>query len=123
MKTENVRALIIKKFGTLSNFSDLSGYDRYELQKVFGLKEPGEKLKNLYELARITTDPIGGGKVTPKLIELMKSKINGLGGVAKFCSDNPQYKVVTVYQILSGRKKNVRGTVRDLVNTLKITIK
>lgn len=121
MKPEKVKQFIKKKFGTMSRFCRLAGYDRYELQKVLSLKNSGMELAKIYDKAVKTKDTFGGNEITDELRNGLTEAINKkFGSVLAFCEAYPQFKAATIYQILDGKRKNITGIVQRMMEILNV---
>lgn len=118
-KAERIKQKIRKKFGTVSEFCRISGYDHYDVQKAFMpfYSKDAEFIKFLDEMSlrceQIQYSP--EDKALPKKKrELLKEAIDQYGGVWAFCV-NEGYKEVTVHQILQGTRKTMSRTVKKLL--------
>lgn len=121
MTKERLKKEIIRKFKKLSKFCELSGYDRYELQMVFSRKSlDTDEIAKISHLVEVT-------EAIPLKTDLTEDKINSLlmalneaGGVSVFCRKNPQFSEVSVYQIVSGRRKRITPIVQALFKSLNV---
>ncbi len=123
-KAERVKAKIRKKFGTVSEFCRVAGYDQYDAQKAFMpfYARDSEFVKFLEEMSlkceQIKYSP--ADKALPKKKrELLREAIMQSGGVSEFCAKEG-YKEVTVHQVLQGTRKTMSRTVKKLLLHFKI---
>lgn len=122
---KKVKDKIRGKFGTVTNFLRISGMDKAEFQKAcmtFYADKP-EYQKILADAVALvdTLDVTPGEKdFTPFMQFALKTSIDGFGGVEHFCKTYPQFSPVSLYQILSGRRKKVSPIVRDLLEHFDI---
>ncbi len=121
MTKEILHQDIINKFGTLSKFARLSGYPRYDLQKLFARKEVyDEELRVISALCSRTKDKAEDSEITPENIKHLSKALKKAGGVIKFCRDNPQFNEQSVFQILSGKRKRKTAMVWELLKHFKL---
>ena len=111
---------IKSKFGTLSIFAESIGMERKVLTKLLQENDPdilevlSQKVDNcLPDRSKILFD---------QNIARIKKAIDDRGGVFKFCEENPQFKSVTVFKIISGERRTVTKIVKSLAKTLKIEL-
>lgn len=115
MTKEILRKQIVTKFGTLSRFSRLSGYDRYELQKIFARSQNDiDLLRQISQLCSRTKDKSSEDDITEGQILKLSKALKKAGGVIKFSRENPGFPEKSVYQILSGRRKRITAKVKEL---------
>lgn len=123
MKREDIKANIKKKFGTLSKFSRITGYNRYDLQILFAVKNPlPMELAKVNDLCRKTKAVSSDGELTPRLIKSIKSKLDDMGGLRQFCIDNPRFPEVSVYQIVDGNRRRISKQVKELCKVLNVKL-
>lgn len=123
MKQENIKKSIKKKFGTLSKFCKLSGYDRMKLQILLAVRHPElMELSHVSDLCRKTKLKALEGDITPKIVNALKSKLEVFGGVRLFCSKYPEFAEPSVYQILDGNRVRLSKKVKKLCKVLEVKI-
>jgi hypothetical protein len=125
---EKLKKRIKDKFKSINRFCRCSGEDSYQLQILFSCEKanPGKseertsKLLELSDLVKATDPNNDDTKITPELRSKLHATIAELGGANKFCEDHPKFSNVTVFQILSGYRKNKTKIVYDLIKILGI---
>jgi hypothetical protein len=121
-----LKAEIKKKFGSMSHFARLADPDnaaefRQRLQIMFAVVTPdAEFMANVVNFLANTGPIVIGGPIDPEKLELLKTKINEAGGVAKFCEENTLFPQFSVYQILSGKRKRMTEMVQDLFDHFQL---
>lgn len=122
MTKEVLKDNIKTKFGTLSNFARLGGFDRYRLQIIFarGTTPADSELQKINTAYETLEPKETGDLIDPvKLAELAK-RIDEYGGVYKFCQDHPKFKQAPVYALISGKRKRNSTLVKKLFKHFKI---
>lgn len=115
MNALSVKKKIKKKFGSMSNFARLAGYNRYDLQVRFA--SPAKHRKFIAQIDREASSLKAekkDGAILPVKLELLKTALMSSGGVVAFCRDNSQFSDRTVFQILQGRRKRMSPVVEQL---------
>lgn len=121
MIKEAVRKQINTKFGTLSKFAKLSGYNRYELQKIFARVSPDKNiLSTISLLCKRTANKPAPGEITEAQLLKLSRALKKAGGVYKFSREYPAFAEKSLYQILSGKRKRITGKVQKLFDHFKI---
>jgi len=121
VEKRDVKKFIKDKFGGLAKFCRISGYDRYEMQKLFQMQEPHmRKLRELMAIARRTKPGHDPKELSSEDLAKMKEAIDKAGGVSKFVELNPQFKRRTVFKILAGGIKRISPVMQDILYTLKV---
>jgi hypothetical protein len=122
---KSVKDKIREKFGTVTNFLRISGVDQLEFHKAcmpFYATKP--EYKKILAEASVLCDTLdvtpADNDFTDALLSVLKASIDEFGGVEVFCEQNPQFSMVSVYQILAGRRKKISPVVRDLLNHFEI---
>ncbi len=123
MKQERVKQSIKKKFGTLSKFCRITGYDRMKLQILFAVKHPEPmELARVSELALRTKVKVSNTEISPKILKALNQNIKEWADIVDFCVDHPQFKYVSVHQILSGKRKKLSKNVKALCEVLNVQL-
>lgn len=118
---DSIHQRIVDKFGSLSKFSRLSGYDRYELQKVFARKFNDQAtLREIARLVKATANKSDSNEITEVQISKLSKALKKAGGVIQFSRDNPQFPEKSVYQILSGMRKRRTAKVMELFDHFEL---
>lgn len=122
MTKDELKVQIKEKFGTLSNFSRLSGIDRMRLQIIFakGTKPTVEDLTKIGVLYLELKPKETGDLIDPERLEVLKEKINKYGGAYKFCQDNPKFTENQVYPLIQGKRKRNSSAAKRLFKFFKI---
>jgi hypothetical protein len=122
MTKDVLKQRIKNKFGTLSNFARLGNFDRYRLQIVFarGTTPPEEELKAIQNAYVDLKPKETGDLIDPQKLETLKMWIDQMGGVYKFCQDNPDFKQAQVYALISGKRKRNSDLVKRLYEHFKL---
>lgn len=122
MTKEVLKNKIKTKFGTISNFARLSGFDRYRLQIVFakGTNPTADELAKIKQAYKDLKPKETGDLIDPQKLGLLKMYIETRGGVYKFCQDNPQFQQDPIYKLLSGKRKRNSPLVKSLFEFFRI---
>lgn len=125
MTQEQVKEKIKKKFGTVTNFAKVSGFDRYELQKMFmPFYAKTQRYKDLLvkvneKIKALEANP-EASEISAEKLDLLKMYVEESGGVGKFCAENPDFSKDSVFQILSGKRKRMSAGVKKLFDHFQI---
>ncbi len=123
---DNLRTKVREKFGTITNFLRISGIDKGDFQKAFMdfYAEKPEFKKLIVEADKLCDELDNQNPVDDQLSDekrqLLKEAIDKEGGVIKFCKDNTKFSQVSVFQILSGRRKRISPIIKNLLEHFKI---
>lgn len=121
MKTATIKKQIKKKFGTISKFAELTGIDRYELQKKFAREDLDDADARILSGLAISVKIVPtDGEIHPEKLERLKTALNAFGGVLKFTEENQGFSRDSVNQILAGRRKRISPVVQQLFDFFKI---
>ena len=121
---KDIRAEIVRKFGTYAKFCRVSGYNYYLMQVLFASKRPSlEQLNDLDKLVSSTrpnaSDPV---KITSDILNKMRKGIESAGGVRMFCEAHG-FNQSNLYRVLKGERKRINVFVRDVLSKLDINPK
>jgi len=107
MNKEQLKNKILKKFGKYSKFTTAAGIDRYAFQKDFLAKRDVSETDILHLESILTSldDHMGKRVFTKAHAKLLTRAVNEFGGATRFAAENPDFKKVTVWQTMEGRKK------------------
>jgi hypothetical protein len=122
MTKKDLKKKILKKFGTISHFSRLSGRDRYELQKFFARHLDKEEIAEMSAVADSTRFEESDDTVSDEKITQLREAVKASGSIAGFCSDNPDFPIATVKEIIYGYRKKKSPQVRKLFAHFNINI-
>lgn len=109
---------IKKKFGTYSRFCFFAKIDPYKFQRM---REPSGcsrvSLARLQSLVQTVENGLMPDEITEEKRMLLKSKIKSeYGNIYRFCQQNPQFSLATVFSILQGHRKKMVGNTKELYN-------
>ncbi len=120
-KKEALKRKIKSRFGTISNFSRLSGLNRYGLQKLFAKHNPTDKELGRVEKRISGFDPKKStGVMTAAKFNALKKAVDEAGGVKKFCEDHPRFKEDTLFKILAKNRKMISGVTAKLLKHFQL---
>lgn len=123
MTQRQLKKKIQKKFGTMSKFATLSGYDRTKLQILINQAKPSKKeMEAVSALVDETKVKGAPGDITSELKQAIKDALMEYGGVVKFIGDHDQFNRISVYQILDGRRTRISKKVKELCKILNVKI-
>lgn len=121
MTKEQIRKKIKAKFGSLSNFAEISGIPRYDIQKAFARKVPDKKFMALLEMKCNVLRPRPvDGEITPSDRKKLERALNEAGGVIEFTRKNPDFSKDSIFQILSGKRKRMTEKVKELFSHFEL---
>lgn len=118
---EALKKQIKKKFVKYSNFTRVSGFDRYEFQRDFLCKKqvPDDLFNDIaFALEKFEFIP-KRPPLDTKTRKWLKEQIDELGGVATFCQQEG-FSKDTIFQYLSGYYKVITPNMQkviDVINT------
>ncbi len=126
---QELKDRITKKFGTVTHFCDCANLDIYEVQKLFTSSIRAESRESkrepkLWEISNIcdltNADSYTVKQISPDMRQVIKDKINALGGVSEYVKNNHEFSESTIRQIINGRRKNISIGVNLLLDKLEI---
>lgn len=122
MTKEVLKEKIKSKFGTISNFARIAGFDRYRLQIVFNKRTtpPADELQRIKDAYKTLKPRETGDLIDPEKLEALRTEIEAIGGTYQFCKDNPQFQYDPIYKLISGKKKRNSELVKRLFEHFKI---
>lgn len=114
---EKLKKFIKEKFRTLSRFAEVSGLDRYEIQKAFTpfyFQNPKyvRFRKEIYEKASKTGLTVKQTELSAEQLKALRKAIDDKGGCYKFS----QEVGFRVYDIYNGTRVRISGQVEQLIN-------
>lgn len=122
MTKEALKIAIKEKFGTISNFSRISGIHRTRLQIMFakGTKPTDDELERMQAKCDELEPKETGDLIDPVHLEALRQKITEWGGAYKFCQDNPRFTENQVYPLIQGKRKRNSAAAKRLFKFFKI---
>ncbi|NCX55961.1 MAG: hypothetical protein EBW87_02030 [Burkholderiaceae bacterium] len=121
MDTIKLKNRIQKKFRTISNFARISGIERYELQKLFAVKNPDlDMLIRVEKAYKMCKSVDTGNVISSDKLQALKACIDEAGGVYKFTTDFPNFTRRDVYDIYNGKRKRLTPFMQSLFDHFKI---
>lgn len=120
MNAHALKERIKKKFNTISNFSRVTGADRYLLQKYFSSPEKYRAELRLMEKSLKNFPKPGKNTVPFDKIQKLTDAIMAEGGAYQFCKKNPPFRPQTIFQILQGKRKRVTPMMAALFERFNI---
>jgi len=123
MSTQQVKKVIKKRFGSISEFARQAGLDRYELQKLFALKKPDpKKMADVERKATRLEAKAPERALRASDVESLKTALMKAGGVMAFCGENKGFQPNSIYQVLNGRVKNKSPMVERLFKAAAVPL-
>jgi hypothetical protein len=122
-----LQARIQKKFGSISNFSRISGIDRTRLQVLFRVKNPDRDELNQVRKAYMEFKNVQTGNVVdPERLKKLKKAIDDAGGPYKFTKDTvdengkPIFETRAVYYVFDGERTRLSKLMKRLLDHFQI---